>query len=567
MRPSSPHLYGLSRRPSVRATRAPRALAAAAACGLWLWAGAAAALGDTGERALRLAREGRCAAALPELDAARAAAPSPAERFQLALRAGQCRMRLHRYAEAVRDLSEATRLVPESGEAQLGLARAGYHARDLQVARRALDVAERLLPDDAEVALYRGMLQIEAGDDAAAIASLERARALDAERVEPVASLQLAMARARTRDTKRAEAELQRVADAWRGTDWSTRADQELARLRAGRRRHAWVALGAGIEHDSNVVLRGRGIPAPADISDDADWRGVWLANGGAQLWKGQRATLGAMASYRGTSQFDLHAFDAHFPSATTWLDVELSPDLLANARYDFGYAWLDGDPFVATHSWQLALQRASGAWGSSQLHVRTHLDDYFFDSDDVPDATGATCGGPSSCGPAGLDERSERRRSGWGLETGIGHALPIDTGSLPLHDLSLRAEYEFGLFESRGREYTYQSHALRAGVSARLPFAVGADLSGAYTWRPFRHPSTYPDPPLPANGSPYVLSGVRRRERMLELEAVLSRALTEQLSVSARWRYVDNRSNRDVFDYEQQVFGLYVSLAMGREI
>jgi tetratricopeptide (TPR) repeat protein len=141
-----------------------------------------------------------------------------AQDAELALRSGQGRMRLHRYPEAARDLAEAARLAPADGETQLALAKARYHARDLPGARTALEAAGSLRPDDAEVALYRGMLQIEAGDDAAAIASLARALRLDAERVDPVASYHLAMARARTRDASGAETDLRRVADAWQGT-------------------------------------------------------------------------------------------------------------------------------------------------------------------------------------------------------------------------------------------------------------------------------------------------------------------------------------------------------------
>jgi hypothetical protein len=219
-------------------------------------------------------------------------------------------------------------------------------------------------------------------------------------------------------------------------------------------------------------------------------------------------------------------------------------------------------------HGGQLALQRALGSWGASQAYARAHLDDYFYDSDDVPDSMGgmSPCGGAPFCGPPGLDERSARRRSGWGLETGLEHVLPIDTGMQALSDLALRGGYAFGLFDSRGREYTHHRSTWRVGASARLPFQVGADVSGSYAYRQYRHPSTFPDPPLVPN-APYTLSGVRRREQTFVVETALSRPITRQVVVSARWRYVDNESNRKVFDYEQQVFGLYLDVSIGREL
>ncbi|MGH0028735.1 MAG: hypothetical protein ACQGVC_03020, partial [Myxococcota bacterium] len=180
-------------------------------------------------------------------------------------------------------------------------------------------------------------------------------------------------------------------------------------------------------------------------------------------------------------------------------------------------------------------------------------------------------CGPAIYCGPTGLDERSERRRSGWGVGAGIGHSLPIDTGALPLRDTALHGGYDFASFEARGREYTYRAHRFGVGLSTGLPFGVGFDVEGAYTYRPFRHASTYPDPPVaagvPPNGVPYTLSGVRRREEMFEVETELSRPVTDVVSVSARWRYVDNDSNTKVFDYEHHVLGFYVHLGFGREL
>ena len=542
------------------ATRARRS--ACAVLALALAAAGARAAGPERERGVRLAHEGRCESALPDLDTAGVAAPDDAE---VALLAGECRVRLHRYAEALRDLERASALAPERAPVWLALAKARYHAGDPAGAQAALDRAAADLDGDAEWSLYAGMLALGRGEVPEAVRLLERARDLDAQRVEPVASYHLGLALARARDADRAVPALERVTGVWRGTDWSTRAEQELARLRAGSARRVWLAAGAGFEHDSNVVLRGRGVTLPSDISDDADERGVWTASAGGELWRLGSASAGLMASYRGTSHLDLHDFDAHFPSATGWLSLPLDETTLGTARYDFGYAWLDGDPYAATSNWQLSLARDFAAWGTSELYGRAFLDDYFFESDDVPDAVGGVC--PplvTSCGPAGLDERSARRRSGVGAAGGIAHTLRLgDTP--PLRDMAVRAGYELAGFDARGREYGHHAHELLAGLSLSLPLEIELDAAGSFAYVPYRRASTYPDPDL-ASGA-YALSGRDRLDHVYRVETSLTRSLGERVSVTMRWRYVDNQSNTRVFDYQQHVLGVYVDVGIGREL
>jgi tetratricopeptide (TPR) repeat protein len=544
---------------------APRARrSACAALALAIAAGAGAA-DLSRERGVRLAHEGRCEPALPDLDATGTADPRDAE---VALLAGECRVRLHRYPEAVRDLERAAQLRPDRPRVWIALAKARYHAGDPAGAQAALDrVPDR--EDDAEASLYAGMLALDRGDAPEAVRLLERARDLDADAVEPVASYYLGLAHAGARDAERAVPALERVSSVWRGTDWSVRADQELARLRAGGARQVWIAAGAGFEHDSNVVLRGRGVTLPSDISDDADERGVWNASAGAELWRRGEASAGLMGSYRGTTHVDLHEFDAHFPTATGWLSVPLDRATRGTARYDFGYAWLDGDPYAATSNWQVSFARDFADWGEITVYGRVFLDDYFFESDDVPDAVSGVCPpGVTSCGPPGLDERSARRRSGTGAAGGIAHTLPL---ALPpserplLRGAALRAGYELSGFDARGREYSYQAHEWLAGFALSLPLALELDVASSFAYVPFRRASTYPEPD--AASGPYVLSGRDRLDEVYRVETSLTRSLGERISVTMRWRFVDNQSNTGVFDYQQHVVGVYVDAGIGREL
>jgi tetratricopeptide (TPR) repeat protein len=520
------------------------------------------------ERALRLAREGRCEAALADLASARAEAPRDAEVAGLE---GLCELRLRRYGDAVESLEAAVAAAPDRADLELALAMARFHADDVAGAAQAL-AAAKALESDAEYQLYAGMVRLAQGDAAGAAAALERARSLDAARVEPVASYYLGLALAARQEREQAGAALRRVTDAWAGTDWSTEAARALARLEQGEGRMLWGAVGAGVAYDDNVALRGRDAPLPRDISGEDDVLGVWTANAGAELWKWGGGTLGAMASYRGTTHVELSDFDAHFPSATLWLDQALGASLNGRLRYDFGYAWEGGHPFVSTNGLLGSLERGWGRFGRTEVFAQGYFDDYYFSSDDVVDGPaagpGSPCADPTApCGPAGLDEHHARERDGTGVSVGIAHTLPLSLEALWLRGASLSGGYRYTVFDSDGREYSYDAHELHLGFAATLPAALVLDVVAAYTLRPYRHPSTFPDPNDVVDGVEYPLSHAKRDEATTRFELGLSRSFGDHTSVSVTYRYLDNHSNVDVFDFDQNVVGVSITLGWSREL
>ena len=125
------------------------------------------------ERAFRLAREGRCAAALPELTRIRATDPRDAE---ASLLAGQCSIRQQQYAASVSALEDARRVDPHLPGLELSLAIAHYHLDDLDRAEESLRRAEARDPARAAVQLYRGLLLVGRAEHAAGVAALDRAR-------------------------------------------------------------------------------------------------------------------------------------------------------------------------------------------------------------------------------------------------------------------------------------------------------------------------------------------------------------------------------------------------------
>lgn len=542
-------------------------------------------------RGERLALEGRCEVAVPELEKELELAPSP-ESARLAWRLGQCALRAKDYARAATALERALAIDSTLVEAQLDLARARYHAGDLDGADAALRASGNL-SGEALWQLYRGMVDLGRGDAASAVQALQRAVDINAatfqtradpQAVEPAASYYLGVALRAAGEEERARERLREVADSWAGTDWASEANRALGRTPGPR---AWLTLSGGVEYDSNVVLLGRDTPLPTDISNQDDVRGVWIARGGVDLGTWDKTSAGVYGRYRGRAHgdSDLREFDSHFPTASLVVDRELRAESHLRFRYDFGYAWVDTDPFVVSNGGRLSLIHAWSARSSTELHGRAFVDDYLYSVLDVPPGQGipgSACPTPvpppyTFCGPPFVNERSARDRDGYGGGAGISHAQTIPFGSLlPIPDPSVRGGYAFTSFEADGREYTHDAHRFSLGLGFALPWGLGLDLEGSYTWRRFRHATTFADQEDLMRASAtttqpiarqYFLSDSPRREDAFSADARLAIPLVEPFSASITYGYRDNLSTADLFDYDQHVIGLLLNATFARAL
>jgi tetratricopeptide (TPR) repeat protein len=509
-----------------------------------------------------LAAEGRCVAALEVLAALRAAGGADAELLSIG---GSCAVQIGRHEEGAALLREALAREPGRADARLRLAIALYHLGDLAGARAELDAAEAAGSDEAEGLLYRGLLLLEDEREAEAAEVLEQARARDPRSVEPVASYYAGVAWTRARERARAEAALARVVEEWPGTRWAGEAERLRGQLAAASLRR-WARVRTGFEYDDNAVLQGAGTPLPEEISSARDVRAVWSAEAGAELFRTPRWSGGALVAYAGAAYADITSFDSHYPSTALWLDRRLDEATTLRATLDGGHAWVDEDPFFATGRASLALLRSWETRGASELYARFRLDEYFVHSDDVPGGPGApggACGPPDApipiCGPPGLDERRERDRDGHSWVVGVRHAIAV-----PRLYSTFRAGWEFERFDARGSEYSFRAHSLSAGVLVALPWELALDASGVVTWRPFDHPSTFPDPPAPVFNRQYALGDDDRDERYTAVAISLARPIGWGLTASAGWRWERNRSNVEVFDYRRDVLGAYLTWAWG---
>jgi tetratricopeptide (TPR) repeat protein len=534
-------------------------LAAALACSALVAPGAARAATDPAT-ARRLALEGRCEAALPELARSREILPRDAD---LPLLQGECAIRLARYGEAIEALEAAHALAPERGDVLFQLAVARYHQGDLARAEEALAAAEAKGASGAEVELYRGFLLLQRAEQpAAAAAALERARSLGGITVEPVASYYAGVAFAAAEDREAAREALERVVADWPGTEWAAEAERTLAKL-AGETRRRWLSLRAGYEYDDNVVLLGNGVALPTEISSQRDERAAWLLTAGAELFRSGPWSAGASVSYEGWLHGDLSQFDLHYPSLVTWLDRQLSEDTTVRAAIDADYAWVDNEPFYTSQGAGASVFQRLGRFGTIEVGGRYWRQNYLFDNDDVPDGPGRP-GDPCLddddvfCGPRGLDESRARNRDGDGVTLGFLHTFP-----LLFERAQLRLGYRYHHFGARGREYSYNAHEILGDASVTLPAGFELRLAASFTDQPFRNASTFPDPDDVRAGVEYPLSRSRRDDSFLETEVAIARPITRHLTLSGAWRYQRSRSNVDVFDYRRHVLGVYATVGL----
>jgi tetratricopeptide (TPR) repeat protein len=552
---------GFGDRARARLRTAARACVALVGVAL-LAASARADAGADRDEAARLVREGRCAAALELLGPLRAQEPADPD---VLLLAGTCEIQLRRYDEAVATLREAARRAPSRAAVHEQLAIALYHAGDRSGAKEELDaaVADGLAPDDPQLLLYRGLLLLDEHRSAEAAATLERARARDPRAVEPVASFYAAVAWSREHERARAEADLERVLSEWPGTDWARQAEHLRQELESEHLRR-WLRIRLGWEYDDNAVLLGSGTPLPSEISSRADNRGVWTIEGGAELFRNADWSAGALAGYSGAGYLRIQTFDTNYPIAAVWLDRRIDEDTTARLLVDGGFAWVNERPFLGTERGTLSLLRSWGAAGFTELFGRIRNDDYQQDASDVPPGTGipgSTCPPPpiGFCGPPGVREDRDRDRDGQGFVIGFHHAL-----ELPRLGTTIRGGYAFERFDARGRDYTYDAHTVSVGAVVALPWEVALDATGIFTWRPYDHPSSYPNPPEPIYDTEYPLSHHDRTDRYYGARVSLARPVRPGLVASLEYRYDRNRSNAQVFDYEEQVVGAYLTYQLG---
>lgn len=486
-----------------------------------------------------LIRDDDCAQALPLLQQAAEADPGDA---RIPLLAAECQIRLLRYPEALDSLARVKRLDPTLPESDLYLGIAQYHMGDLEAARRALEAARTTSPGRAEVDLYLGMILLQQGQGRAAAGMLARAREAHPRVVEPVASYYEGLAWQSVGERGRADDALRRVLETAPGTAWAAAARRTLEDAPGWGPRRSFGEVQVGVEWDNNVALLGSDVVG--GISGRRDLRTIWSGNLGTEVYRARDWAVGALVRYLGTAQTELYQFDIEYPGLAVWWDRMIGPRSTFRLQYELDYGWIGYEPFQFVQGVTPTLFHDWGErYGLTKVFAQAYLSDFFFRNFDIPD----------SIGPPGVDESQERNRDGWGVTVGIEHVVPW-----PLIEADIRGGFNYFHYDSVGREWRFNGYEAFLGIRKPLPFGVVFDGVASFTWRPFLHESTFPQ----NNTLPLVFTGAKRRDDAWQFEARLERPINDWLQVSARYYYLDNGSNTNVFNYRRQIWGGYVTLA-----
>ncbi len=509
---------------------------------------------------------GRCDRALQKLSALEGL------ESRARLLVAQCRIRKGLYPDALADLDRARGdrdlTTQQVGDIELYRGVALYHLERYTEAAAALDSAEGLTSQTAQLALYRGLLSLREGDDDRAAPALERAARLSPRLTEPVASYYAGLAWQGASERRRAREAFQRVIDIDGDGPWGKEAKKLLATTELF---PYFVRGSAGMEFDSNVVLRGdnvtetiEGRNALTTVGEEA-WRGVWEIDGGVQIFSAGDWTGGVIASYFGNAHIDVQDLNTHYPTVGGYLANRLGPNTVAQARYQFGHAWVDEQPYLTTHTGEASLSHTWETAGTTVVVADIISNDLLFRPFGVPDAAlgdVGTCQAQNpvaGCSPLGVRERRERKRDGMGYGGALEHRylvpLPSAIGAA-LEELEVGAGYRFRYYDARGEEWQHMSHIVSAGLELEFPLDFSFATSASYEYRDFENPSTFPD--SETIGVPYALSSDDREEHEVNFEAEIEKDITDNFSVSTRYSYLNNDSNREVYEYDRHIVGGY---------
>jgi hypothetical protein len=165
-----------------------------------------------------------------------------------------------------------------------------------------------------------------------------------------------------------------------------------------------------------------------------------------------------------------------------------------------------------------------------------------------------------SPCSPPGVNERRERKRDGLDVGIAVEHsvALPVpDVIKGIVQQIEVGGGYRFNYLDSRGEEWEHFGHLLSGGVNVQFPldFSIASRLS--YQYRDFLHRSTFPDSEV--SNEEYTLSPNNRREHEVIVEVEVEKDITKNVSVSTRYSYLTNDSNRDAYNYNRHIVGGYL--------
>ncbi|MDJ0789597.1 MAG: tetratricopeptide repeat protein [Myxococcota bacterium] len=410
-------------------------------------------------------------------------------------------------------------------------------------AEEAVSVLEEAVaahPDDAAAHLYLGLAWLRTGDGARAASAFERSVELAPELAATVDLLR-GTAALNQGDRRRGEALLDELASGDAGAVETRLASVLLRRRRSvdGPVSRFRLQLDGGVEHDSNVTLDS-GIALNGIPTEQRDWRFQFGGSLGVDVWRSERARIHLGYRYDQTEHEDLEAFDLQ--SHQVYGSAQLSLHERLWLRLDGRGSWtkLDHEPYV--DSWAVA----PGLWfelgpRAGALRLFGSLERDAFDRNALLpslERDGYRYGG-------GLEHviATPWRSGGW-LATAFRYRRTDTDGGKDV--LGLRSAFDANRFE------------LRMRTSIPLFWRTRFEASAMAAAERFDHRNVIDRLTDDGIGDP---TPTRRNDWIYEFRTAIVRPIGRFVDVELAWRSTHRVSNVDVYAYERQIAGVYVTI------
>lgn len=428
---------------------------------------------------------------------------------------------------AVDHFNHALRLAPTDVLTYVALVETLLKAEQNVPAQEALKIALTLAPQHARLHLYRGIAEYRLRNLGEAIKHFERATALDP-KLEREARYYTGLAQAILGNLYAAAQAFTEVAEGSPAHPLGRSARNLREAMEPGTPERRWtVSATTGFEFDTNPTV------TPDFFNPDSDFVASFGVRGLVDVYRGGRITVrggydGFLLKHIDESTVDEQTHIAKAAVLYNYRNVRMS------LRYDGSFTLLDfSDSFRSTHVVEPAVSVRLGRWGVTQAFYQIHRFDYYEDH-----------------------LKSTLDLDGWQHSVGI-NQLFVPRGPFT----HIRAGFLWIDRDTEGNEFRHSGPGANLGAGVLLPW-YDIEVSALYRFSHlrFQNASVFPK----SIGGDQI--GVKRKENIHEITFNVNLPLWNRLSIDVAGAFIFRDSDVEVFRYDRQIVGTYLTWDFGRK-
>lgn len=453
---------------------------------------------------------------------------------------GQALLRLNKPQEALAIFQQLVEEDPSSGRALLGLGIAQISLGRYEEALKSLNAAERVLPDNALVYYYQGMVhhQLQAFNQTPALFS--RAMALSPD-LTPSARYYTGIAYYQRGLLEDAQREFREAIAGGEPESELARSAREFLEYKGElpKEPRKWdLSLSISEQYDSNVVLLPIGTQPPGGdgttgISRKDDFRTTFYARGEYRPIQTKDWTAGATYGFYQSVHRTLSLFNVEDHSPSLFVARQMGA-VQTRFQYIFDYAKVGQSPYLIAHALQPIVTIAEEGNMFTQFQFRYQHKDFqhgLFPGNSARDGKNWLAGVAQYVYFA---EGAGHYRVGYTFDTdrtGGGSPSVATPG------------------DQTNADWAYKAHRLSMSVSAPPVLTINPSVAFDYYRQEYEKPNSFSE-----------TGATRRRDNILFFTATLGRNLTDSISIALEYNYTRDESNISVFNYARSIYSLTLS-------